>query len=251
MNAYLRMWKAQSAAELLRTMRNRRFFLLGIVMPVMLYFVFVASVGDNVQVGGIDWKAYYLISMTAFGIIGSSLNSLGPRLAEERSRGWAKWLRTTPLPNSAYLFSKILSQAAIHLGIILLMFAVGILVKHIDMPFHFWLESGLWMLYGMIPFLALGTLLGTFDAPEVVTVLSTVLQMVLALLGGLWTPSEQMPEWMARISHALPSYRFAEGAWDIMAGRAIPWETPVILLGYAAVFILLAVWRLNRKGARA
>ncbi|UUZ82830.1 hypothetical protein LJK88_02025 [Paenibacillus sp. P26] len=61
---------AQCKAELLRTVRNRRFLFGAVLLPIVFYFIFTGVYGDEMQVGGMEWKAYYLMSMTIFGVIG-------------------------------------------------------------------------------------------------------------------------------------------------------------------------------------
>ncbi|WP_433944145.1 ABC transporter permease [Paenibacillus sp. SN-8-1] len=239
---------AQCKAEVLRTIRNRRFIVFSIVMPVMFYFIFTSTMGD-IRVGGVDWKAYYLMSMTAFGVIGASINTLSVRFAQERTQGWVRLIRITPLPNGAYVLSKILSQSVINLGTIVLMFLIGHFAKGIDLSLGEWITCGLWIWIGVLPFMALGTLLGTFKSVEVVQVAANIVYMALSVLGGLWMPLTTMPKIMQDIAQYLPSYRFGQGAWNVLGGVGPDWTGIAILAAYALIFMLLSTYILKRQEA--
>ncbi|WP_235847677.1 ABC transporter permease [Paenibacillus tuaregi] len=239
---------AQCKAEILRTLRNRRFVVFSVVMPVMFYFIFTGTMGD-IKVGGIDWKAYYLMSMTAFGVIGASINTLSVRFAQERTQGWVRLIRITPLPNSAYVLSKMLSQSIVNLGTILLMFLIGHFAKGIDLSLGQWVACGLWIWIGVLPFMALGLLLGTLKSVEVVQVAANILYMSLSVLGGLWMPITTMPKLMQTIAEYLPSYRFGQGAWNVLGGIGPDWTGILILAAYALVFVILSTYILKRQEA--
>ena len=94
MKGLLAQWKA----DIVRTSRDERFFLLTLAMPVILYLVFTnGTAGTAHRAGGAARSAYLMVSMAAFGILASSVNTLAVRLAAERQNGWTAFLRTTPL----------------------------------------------------------------------------------------------------------------------------------------------------------
>lgn len=239
---------AQCKAEILRTVRNRRFIIFSIVMPVMFYFIFTSTLG-NIKVNGVDWKAYYLMSMTVFGVIGASINTLSVRFAQERTQGWVRLIRITPLPNGSYVLSKILSQSVINLGTIVFMFLIGHFAKGIDLSLGEWITCGLWIWIGVLPFMALGTLLGTFKSVEVVQVAANIIYMSLSVLGGLWMPLTTMPKIMQDIAQYLPSYRFGQGAWNVLGGSGPDWTGIAILAAYALIFMILSTYILKRQEA--
>ena len=98
---------AQCKAEILRTARNKRFVMFSIIMPVPSSSYSQARGGSDTKIGGVDWSSYYLMSMTCYGIIGASFTTFSIRLARERSQGWIRLLRITPLPSWAYVVSKL------------------------------------------------------------------------------------------------------------------------------------------------
>ncbi|PWI58025.1 ABC transporter permease [Sulfoacidibacillus thermotolerans] len=241
MNAMWSLWKA----ELLRTVRDRRFFTLTLGMPIIFYFVFMNQVGTHARISGTFWNAYFMVSMAAFGVVGSSVNTLAVRLATERKSGWVRFLRTTPLSSAGYTLAKILTQLSLSFFIIFVVFFVAQFSAHVTMPPMRWFEIFLWLWIGSIPFAALGVFIGM--AGNAAQVLGTLVYLVLSMLGGLWTPIQALPRALQEVAQWMPTYRFAQPAWELLAERPISWVSVAILLGYAGIFSGLAAW-IERKG---
>ena len=72
--------------ELLRVLRNRRFFILSLGFPLLLFFL-IAGPNRNVHdfaKTGLPFALYYMVGMVAFGTMGAML-SCGARIAAERA----------------------------------------------------------------------------------------------------------------------------------------------------------------------
>jgi ABC-2 type transport system permease protein len=245
MKAYI----AQCKAEFLRNFRNKFFIIFSVLMPVAFYFIFTSVIGDDKIVGGAQWKAYYLMSMTVFSVIGAAIFNLGSRIAYEQKKGWVKLLRVTPLPDGAYIGAKIFAQSLINIFIILVLFLVGAFVKKIDLTFSQWIMAGMWILIGVLPFLALGVLIGSLNNPDLTNVVANILNMGLAVLGGLWMPMEIMPKLMQAIGKWLPSYLYGSGAWNIVAGKSVEISNILILMGYGVIFLGITIYIMKRQEA--
>lgn len=240
---------AQCQAELLRTVRQRRFIFMTIAMPVIFYFVFTSTVSGNQKIDGTEWKNYYLISMTTFSVIGAALNSLGIRFAQERHQGWTHLLRLTPLPSSAYIVSKILAQSLLNSGIIIVIFMVAALFKGVHMTLSHWILSGLWILIGALPFIAIGIFIGLLKSIEVTQVVANILHLALAMLGGLWMPLAILPHAIQTIAKWLPSYRVADVAWNMIGNHSLIWSDLSVLALYLIVFMVLSIYIIKRQEA--
>ena len=99
--------------ELRRTVRNRRFFILSLAFPVVLYFLIA---GPNHDVNdfantGISAPLYYMVGLISFGTMSAILSS-GARIATERGAGWNRQLRITPLTPRAYFRAKIVTASS-------------------------------------------------------------------------------------------------------------------------------------------
>jgi ABC-2 type transport system permease protein len=233
MKPFWSQWKA----DVMRTLRDRRFLLVSLMMPAAFYLIFTHD--GNAKIGGTYWGAYFMVSMTSFGVVGASVNTLGVRLAAERQGGWVRWLRTTPLSPAGYGLAKIATQLAMSLIIVGIVFAVARFDQKVTLAPTRWLSLIGWIWIGSVPFAALGVLIGM--AGTSVQALGTLVYISMSLLGGLWTPQQSLPPSMRAIAHWMPTYRYAEPAWNLLSGRNLGGANLLILVAYTALFIVAAV----------
>lgn len=245
----MNMFMAQTKAESLRIVRSPFFLLFSILMPVCFYFLFTSLNGANSAISATTWGAYLLMSMTAFSLIGTAVSQFGIRIAYERRDGWAGLLRLTPLTPTAWMGGKLIAQMAIHGVIITVLFPLANAVYSFELTASQWIACGLWLWIGSLPFLAMGSLLGTLKNPDIATAIANVVHMGLAILGGLWMPLNTLPGWIQTIGQWLPSYRYAHGAWNILDGVAPIWLDWFLLLCYGLLFMIISGYILNRREA--
>ena len=115
--------------ELLRTFRNRRFFILSLGFPLVLYFVIA---GPNRGVhdlngSGVSLPLYFMVGLASFGTMSAMLSS-GARIAAERAVGWNRQLRISPLSPRTYFRAKVLTAYAMAL------LSIAVIVPHATMP---------------------------------------------------------------------------------------------------------------------
>lgn len=241
----MKTFQMQCKIEIIRVLRNRYFVFWSLVMPIVFYYIFTNLVNSAVP-NKTEWQAHYLMSMTVFSVMGSSMMTLGIRMVQERSQGWSTFIRITPLSDTVYFAAQMIGQSVIHLLSITIIFIAGALINHVSLTAMEWVMSGIWILLGSLPFLAIGTLIGMMKKVETAAGISNVIYMVLAVAGGLWMPLEVMPKLMQSIAQWLPSYNFGNGAWEIVRGNMPNWKNILILVAYLAVFMLLSKY-IRRK----
>lgn len=241
----MKTFQMQCKIEIIRVLRNRYFVFWSLVMPIVFYYIFTNLVNSDVP-NKAEWQAHYLMSMTVFSVMGSSMMTLGIRMVQERSQGWSTFIRITPLSDTVYFAAQMIGQSVIHLLSITIIFIAGALINHVSLTVMEWVMSGIWILLGSLPFLAIGTLIGMMKKVETAAGISNVIYMVLAVAGGLWMPLEVMPKLMQSIAQWLPSYNFGNGAWEIVRGNMPDWKNILILVAYLAVFMLLSKY-IRRK----
>jgi ABC-2 type transport system permease protein len=241
MNAF----KMQCKAEITKVLRNRYFLFWSLAMPIIFYYIFTNVVNTNVP-NKAEWNAHYLMSMTTFSVMGSSIMTLGIRMVQERSQGWSTFIRITPLSDTVYFAAQMVGQGLILLLSVTIIFIAGFLINNVSLTAFEWVMCGLWILLGTLPFLALGTVIGMMKKVETAAGVSNILYMVLAVAGGMWTPLEYMPKMMQNIGKWLPSYNFGSGAWEIVRGGLPDWKNILILIAYLVVFMLLSKY-IRRK----
>ena len=121
--------------ELLRTFRNRRFVILSLGFPLVLYFLIAAanrhvrSIGDT----GISAPLYFMVSLAGCGCMNAVI-SAGARIAAERSGGWNRQLRLTPLSTRNYFRTKVLTGYVMALSSLMLLYIAGSRSRHSARP---------------------------------------------------------------------------------------------------------------------
>lgn len=230
----------QCKIELLRVIRNPYYVFWSLLMPVIFYFIFtrIIDAGGDMK----EWAAHYLMSMTTFSVMGSSIMTLGIRLVQERTEGWTRFMQVTPLPGWMYSFGKMFGQTVMHLISIGFIFGACVLINGVSLPPLTWVYSALWILAGSVPFLAIGTMIGNMKRVDTASGVSNAIYLIMALLGGMWMPIETFPSVMQQIGKWLPSYNYGNGAWDIVNGQTPDLRHFLILLGYLLLFMVLSTY---------
>ena len=174
------------------------------------------------------------------------LIGLSATFAYERQKGTLRRLMTTPTSRSTFLIGTITGQVLTALVQMLLLIGVGILIMHVN-----WGRSpaalALMLVSSALAAAALGTMLGTFVKTEgQAGGLSTMLGMVMALLGGCWYPLELFPKVVGQMVHVLPTTWAMQGLLDIVlrgAGVMQVLLEAAVLLGFAVLFFVIGVRR--------
>jgi ABC-2 type transport system permease protein len=222
--------------EVRRAMRNGRFLVFSIAFPILLFMLYVGIFTSNVSEQ--DKPAaigVLMVSMTAFGALSATLFA-GGRVALERSLGWQRQLRLTPLSGSGYLVAKGITGMLVALPAVILVPLVGAVVEGVSLDATGWLRVtiGIWL--AVIPFALMGLLIGQIGTPDTMQPIMSITMLVMSLLGGIFIPIDSMPDWLLKISHILPSY------WLGQVGRGAVTSDLSVNLGQAV--LVLGVWTL-------
>jgi ABC-2 type transport system permease protein len=213
--------------ELKRTFRNRRFFIFTLGIPVILYFV-IAGPNRNEQdfLGtGVSAPLYYMASLASFGTMMSMVSS-GTRIAGERQAGWTRQLRITPLPPRAYLRAKVLTAYAMAALSVVSLYICGAALG-VSLSVATWLEMTGLIIVGLLPFAALGIMLGHLLNVDAIGPATGGLVSLLALVSGTWFPVTH--GFLHEVGQYLPSY------WLVQAGRVALHGPAWGVMGWAVV----------------
>jgi ABC-2 type transport system permease protein len=239
--------------ELRRAFRNRRYLMFGIGFPVLFYLLYTGVLQRGQPVGAIDglpWTTYFMVSMAAYGAMIAGLFA-AQVIAAERSQGWVRLLRVTPLPPAVYVATKLLVSLVVTLPAVVLVIGAGVLVNHVDVPPVDLAGLVVALVVGSLPFAALGILLGyLFDVNSAQGAVM-ITNFGLAILGGLWAPTASFPDALVTIAKVLPSYHFANLGRSVVAGRLPDAVDVAVLVGYVIVIGGLVFWRYRSEEQRA
>jgi ABC-2 type transport system permease protein len=174
------------------------------------------------------------------------LIGLSEMFAYERQKGTLRRILTTPTHKGTYIFGTIFGQVLIAMLQMALLVGFGILVMKLN-----WGQNipGLviMLVAAALAAAAFGTMLGTFvKTAAQAQGLSIMLGMVMALMGGCWYPLELFPEVVRNIVKVLPTTLAMQGLLDlVLRGQGVLGILPEagVLLGFAAVFFVIGIWR--------
>jgi ABC-2 type transport system permease protein len=202
--------------ELLRTFRNRRYFMFAILIPVALYFAIAGPNRSESDLGGTGISAplYFMVGLAAFGTM-NAVVSTGGRIAAERSAGWTRQLRLTPLSTRAYFRAKVATAYTLALVTLAALYSSGAMLG-VRLQTGMWLPMTGLMLIGLIPFVALGIFLGHVLTADSTGPVIGGITAVFALLGGTWFPIQSGV--MHDIAEALPSYWLVQASHVSLGG---------------------------------
>jgi ABC-2 type transport system permease protein len=235
--------------ELLRTLRNRRFFLLSLGFPLVLYFVIVSPNRhvQNFDGSGISFPLYYMIGLASFGTMSAMLSS-GARIAAERAVGWNRQLRISPLSTRNYFRAKIVTGYMMALISLLALYLAGTSLG-VRLGASEWLEMTGLILVGLIPFAALGIMIGHMLTPDSIGPAMGGGISLLALLGGTWFPITGHG-FLHDIAQLIPSYWLVQASHVAVGGHAWPAKGWIVMIAWTVVLSVLAARAYRRDTGR-
>jgi ABC-2 type transport system permease protein len=225
--------------ELLRTLRNRRFFLLSLGFPLILYFVIVSPNRhvQNFDGSGIPFALYYMVGLASFGTMSAMLSS-GARIAAERAVGWNRQLRISPLSTRNYFRAKVVTGYMMALISLLALYLAGTSLG-VRLGASEWLEMTGLILVGLIPFAALGIMIGHMLTPDSIGPAMGGGISLLALLGGTWFPISGHG-FLHDIAQLIPSYWLVQASHVAIGGHAWPAKGWIVMIAWTILLSALA-----------
>ncbi len=237
--------------EVRRLLRNRRTMVFTLVMPPAFFLLFggLSDAYRSEAAGRGNVSAYLVISFAVYGSMLAN-TSAGASVAVERALGWSRQLRLTPLNPLAYMLTKVLTAMVVGALSVGIVFAVGAVSGAVDMPGWVWLVSGLVAWVGAVVFAAFGLFIGYLVPSENVMQLLGPALALLALLGGIFVPLDQLSDTLQTLAAYTPAYGVGVLARAALIGDSVDVGAVVNVLAWTAIFAAGAVWRFRRDTAR-
>jgi ABC-2 type transport system permease protein len=233
--------------EITRVLRNRRTLFFIIVFPVLFFFMFRNAGGRNAKAQSDIIAAYVMISMAVYGaMVGTT--SGGATVAIERSLGWSRQLRLTPLRPLAYVSIKVLTSMTLGFLAICSTFTVGA-ISGVHMSAQTWLLAGVTAWASSLVFAAFGLMVGFLFPAENVMQFVGPLMAVMAMFGGIFVPLNQLPQGLQDFARYTPMYGVGIVARAPLVGGATQWAVGSIVV-WTVVFGTAAMRLFRRDTAR-
>ena len=202
--------------EFLRVLRTPAFAAPTLLFPPLFYLLF----GILLNRGNANAAHYLFASYSVFGVMAPSLFGFGVGIAIERERGWLALKRVAPMPPGAYLFSKMAMAMLFAAIIYAILAAMAFGLGGVRLTPGQWLLIGAIALCGVIPFCALGLMIGARANANAAPAFVNLLYVPMAFLSGLWMPLTMLPKVIGQIAPLWPAYHL--GQLSLMAVGQVP-----------------------------
>ncbi len=224
--------------EVLRNFRNWRFLFLALAFPLVLYFT-VAGANRHTVFDGTAFPLYFMVAMATLGTMAGVVSGAAI-IAAERSSGWTRQMRITPLGTGAYFGAKVLNAYLRALLTIALMCLAGTLLG-VRLSVGEWLTVIGLLLVGLVPFTVLGVLLGHLVGPDASAPAVGGIVTLFCLLGGVYGFQIAKSGAVFEVIKALPSYWLVQAGKTALGGGSWPAEAWIVIAVWTAVLTLGAV----------
>ncbi|WP_435189852.1 ABC transporter permease [Streptomyces sp. bgisy126] len=231
--------------EVRRTLRDTGFAISTIAIPVMMYLLFT-----NLGTDDDAYRTASMVGMAAYGALGAAL-SLGTGVAEDKSTGWLRQLRITPMTPRQVVAGRALTGSVVVLPAIAGVLLAGGLANGVRMAAWQWVAVAVTLWLGSLPFTLLGIGNGYRLTAQTTGAVNVACNLGLAVVGGLWFPVVLFPDWLRTLSGYTPTNRFAELGVAVTDGRAPGVAALAVLAGWAALFGAYAAVSYRRSARTA
>lgn len=235
--------------EVARTFRNKRFFIFSLVFPLTMYLLIAGPNRGEHDLGGsgISAPLYYMVGLIGFGTM-VAVTAGGARIAAERTVGWNRQLRLTPLTARSYLSAKVMTGYLMAAVSILIVALAGVSLG-VRMPAGRWAEMIALILVALIPFAGMGIAIGHLFTTDSLGPALGGITSIFAFLGGTWFPITGSG-FFVDLAHALPSYWLVEAGHLGIGGSAWGAEGWLVVAAWSVAMALAAAWAYRRDTRR-
>ncbi|MBS0584014.1 MAG: ABC transporter permease [Proteobacteria bacterium] len=207
--ASFRAWRAyalEAKYEFLRVLRTPAFAIPSLLFPPLFYLLF----GVLLNRGNGAAAHYLFATYSVFGVMAPGLFGFGVAVAIERERGWLALKRVAPMPPGAYLVAKMTMAMAFALIIYAMLATLAATLGGVRLDPAQWLALALIAMSGVLPFCALGLMIGSKANAAASPAIVNFIYLPMAFLSGLWMPLTMLPQFIRDIAVLWPPYHLAQ-----------------------------------------
>lgn len=234
--------------ELRRTLRNRRTIAFTLVLPAALFFAFGGQSGWDEPAGNGNTAAYVMVSMALYGAALTAASG-GAMVAMERATGWSRQLRLTPLSPLVYILIKAVVALVMGAVAVTVVNLCGLAQGKPSMPAGVWVGCAVLGIACTLVFATLGVFVGYLVPGEnAMQILGPGLALM-SFLGNVFIPINDHSSLIWHVAQWTPMFGVAEITRAPLTGE-LPWYAVVNALGWLAIFVAGASWRMSKDTAR-
>lgn len=206
--------------EFLKNLRLRLYTASVLSWPIMFYILFGLVLDSKQTIGATPVPAYLIATYGTFGVMGASLFGTAAGLASDRGLGWLQVKRASPMPPFAYFVAKVIVSMGFSAIVVLSLFALGITLGGVRMPFIDFARLLTMFVFGSVPFSAMGLALGHFAGPNSAPSTINLIYLPMSFCSGLWVPLMFLPKVVRRIALVLPPYHLSQLTLGVVGAGA-------------------------------
>jgi ABC-2 type transport system permease protein len=234
--------------EILRTMRNRVFYAITLGLPLVLFYG-VASGERHATFDGTAFPLYFMTAMAVYGAM-YAVVAPGARIARDRSRGWLRQLRITPLRARTDFAAKVAAAYLLALPTLVLLFLAGASLG-VRLRASHWLELAGLLLVGLVPFVVMGFILGYLVPVDALAAALGGVVVLFALFGGVFGFQLATSGPLFDVLKCLPSYWLVQAGKTALGGSGWPAQAWIVIAVWTAVLLPAAALAYRRSASRA
>lgn len=182
--------------------------------------------------------------VTLVGFLMSSLN-----IVKEKEIGTIEQLNVSPIKKYQFILSKLIPFWVLGLVVLTIGFIISFIIYGIYLAGSFWvgyLFAGIYL----IALLGFGLLTSIYaDTQQQAMFIAYFFMLVFILLGGLFSPIENMPDWAQYLTYINPVRYLIEAMRMLVLKGSSFWDLRyhfLIVMGFAIGFNGLAIWRYKK-----
>ncbi len=236
--------------ETRRLLRNPRTLIFTVIVPIFFFLIFGLNHHyAHLPYGSGNVSSEVMINLALYGAILSAATG-GAMVSLERSLGWSRQLRLTPLSPLQYVATKVMVALIQSFVAVAAVYVVGALTGTPKMPLTLWFVTGLCVWIGSLVFGAFGLFIGYLLPSENVMQLVGFSLMLFSFGGGLFIPLSQFSHAIRDVAVFTPLYGINQLVHFPLRGGSFNWVWLANSVGWFALFILGAGAGLRRDTKR-
>jgi len=255
-----RAYFTESKFECLRALRAPAFAIPFLLSPVALYVLFGVLLAGSMSHGDAAVAKIMFVNWSIFGVMGPGMFGFGIFVATEREHGLLTLKRALPMPTAAYLLSKMIMTMFFSAIIMLSLVIAAVTFGHPGLTFVQYLEISVLVMFGSLPFCAVGLFIGTRASAKSAPAFANLAYLPFMHLGGLFYP---LPKAVQPLEFISPTFHLDKLALRLVGAPSLdqlatgmsgpsshggPLVYGAVLAGITLFFAVLAIRRLARVG---